>query len=425
MTIGPITAESRGCYTAAVGNYPLGATAYLVSAKVDTTHYVEVQIDGYRKTTPVIWPKDGDSIAKFSIEIPNDGRSHTVQIVDTGRLGTTAAASTSVTLTSACPGVLKAEVVETIPNPTTREKYVTVKVSHDGETSGTFTGRLLMDGKVSGPEITLSNGDYQPRTITIPADGGKHLIEAETRLNDGWLGATAFLWFVVQADSLGGGPLPISQETSQFFPGDTVIIQAIDDARPLATDGSEWVKLDYAPKDTTGLWKPVGDGLFRPDEEGFWFATLKTNPTDFPAGSQWAIAVRKVRKHQPTYGTLNHFTMIAGPPDPVPPLAAPIIAGPLNHNQRASTWMELFGTGLPGSDLIFEVTRVTEWGNATQVPQRTTVKRDGTWRTHVYSEQSTKPLPYKILRYRAKAVMGGQESPFSNSLDVTWHYPLR
>ncbi|MER7208532.1 hypothetical protein ABT340_15785 [Streptosporangium sp. NPDC000239] len=425
MSIGSISTTSYGCFTSAVDNYPLGVGSYEVAAQVTTTHYVEVQIDGYRRTTPVVWPKGGDSTARFVIEIPNDGQAHTVQLVDTGRLGTVAASSPPLVLTSTCVGVLKAEIVETIPDPQTHAKYVTVKVTHDGETSGTFTSRLTMDGKVSGPEIVLSNGDYEPRTVVIPADGAKHLIKAEIQVNGSWE-AAPFLWHVVQADSGSAGPLPSTEETSSFFPGETVIIQAVADARPLASDGSEWMKVEYAPKDTIGLWKPVGeDGLVKPDADGFWSTALKTNLIEFPAGSQWMVVVRLVRNHHPSWGTLNYFNMIAGPPGQPSTLQAPIISGPLNHNQRGGCWMELFGTGLPGTELVFEVTAVTSWGRVGDTPLKTTVKRDGTWRTYVYSSQPAKPQPYKILRYRAKARIGSQESAWSNPLDVTWHYPLR
>ncbi|GII83299.1 hypothetical protein Ssi03_12890 [Sphaerisporangium siamense] len=427
MSFGHITVVPETTCDVA-GAYAIASTRYWTFAGVESRHNVEILIDGYTAATLGVWPQGDDSFPESWVHIPNDGRSHEVQYVDRGLLGTPEGSTVPVELASNCPGVLKARVLGQTQNSQSRETFVDVEITRGNTASSPYTCRLVVDGKPAGADIVVNSGETLTRRITIPGDGSKHLIKAELWAGY-WASEVPFLWYVVQAMSPGGGGgIPPTGPASQFVPGETVYVQSNTLSTPLATDGSEWVLVEISPRGTTDQWEPAGveGGLISPDDDGAWYVSIETNAQDFPVGSQWAIRVRRFRNYQESLAKLAYFDMVAGPVPPVPgTYEPPVITGPVNHNQPGSSWMDLWGTGWPGSVMHFDVEHVTEWGTTYYLPLAVSTGPTGQWHTRVYDKQQDPEHDYKVISYRARSSLNGQTSEWSEPREVTWHRPLR
>lgn len=419
------------CQTAS-GN-AVAASRYLVFALVTERHNVECLVDGVAIAPPGVWPRaigggEVDEVPDFYVNIPNDGMTHTVQLMDRGIYGTPFARTITVTLASACTGVLMARVLSKTLNTQTRETYVDVEI-YRGDTSSTpWTCRLLVDGRPAGAEITL--GPSEPSTtkrITLPPDGSEHLIKAELKAGGTRWSEVPFLWYVVQAANPGGGGgNPPTQPATQFVPGETVFIQSNNINTPLATDGSEWVLVEIAPTGTTDQWKPAGveGGLISPDDEGAWWVSIPTDAQDFPSGSQWTVRSRRFRNYQESQAALHYFEMVIGPVPPVPGHNPPVCGGPVNHNQPGSSWMDIWGSAIPGAIVSFTTQVVTRWGTIS-VPLAVSTGPNGQWQTRVYDRQQDPDHSFKVVSYRARSTINGQSSDWSAPLEVTWQSPIR
>jgi hypothetical protein len=400
-----------------------GTLLFLI-ADCDATHNVALYVDG-QQYTPFVKYLDGDGPFLEDFTIPNDGITHTLQFVDDGTRGTPKAKSETKTFKSDCEGDVMASVAAVTQNVVTRETYVDIQIEGNGK------ARVSLDGNVVSPELSVPAGTAQPFRVTLQPDGARHPIKVEMQgfFGDDWLTDHPVGWFVEQAAD-PGGPVtgPPTQDAVDYFPGDTVIIQSAEGTSPIANDGTEWVLVDYAPQGTPGGWIPVGEenGLITPDEDGSWSASLETDPDNFPVGSKWNIRARHFRNYQESAGYVAPFNMVSGSPSGGG-LPTPVITGPLDHTQRGSTWMELRGTGIPGARVEFTVEQLSGWGvqRDIYVPERTTVGRNGRWRTWVYGEARRDPFPFKVVAYRARVRRNGRFSNWSEPLEVTWQYPLR
>lgn len=386
---------------------------------LDANHNLEVRIDGQRWGVNRYYPVT-ETVELF-IPIPNDGRRHDIEVVDPGGRGTQpTSAAPGTDYLSNCDGPLQFRVQQIVTTPYTGEQTVTVSITGEG------TGRLRLDGSNVGPLISLNGGSGEVRDIIIPADGKKHVIDAQVRAplasdyseNPG-------IWYVIQAHDGPTGPGDPSQIAEDFVPGESVIVASADDAVPLATDGSEWVFVEISPREQN-QWQPAGGdlGMVAPNDDGSWSTTIETNPQDFPVGTGWDVRVRRFRNYQASAPEFAYFDMVSGTISPGD-LTPPAITAPVNHTQRGNTWCVLEGLGVPGAKVEFSVERVTPWGSLDDPPLTTTVGKTGRWVTFVWGQQRAHPVDYKILGYRARHRVNGHVSDWSNRLDVTWQHPLR
>lgn len=401
------------------GSYwPHPGTYISVQVTSQGEHYVELQIDGARASLTHYAPY-GTQIT-LSTTVPNDGRPHTIEVVDTGKEGTEPARSGGITVTSNCAGVVYQEVTGAIHNPTTGDYFFEITLYHNGFWSEPVTCRLLVDGQPATGNITLTPsgaGSEQKVELHIPADGKPHVIKGEIRGN-GWL-TEPCLWYVVPAQQGPPGPPDPGELASEYIPGETVIIESTNDETPLATDGSEWVLVEISPRGENN-WIPVG-GLIAPNEEGAWSTTIETNPQDFPSGSKWDVRARRFRNYQESNPTFQYFDMIEGQTGggSLPPPRFDLSW----MYARGNDWQMIFGYGIPGARIEFRIEPVSEWASG-EVPEPCTVYYDGLWFAWIYARQSRNP-GQSVIRYYARQRLNGRMSSWSDPMEVTWYYDYR
>ncbi|WP_043617340.1 hypothetical protein [Nonomuraea candida] len=420
-------------YSSGGKNYPLHNGVFQVRFTSTVKHNACLYLDGVKFTaTKVV---NAGTTTTIRLALPNDGRSHKVRVVDPGGLGTPAAQSSELDVSTPCEGVVYMQVLKIVENAATKEQLVDVVLSHTGKVSETFTVRLLLDGKTVGTQISLTPKVTTYRTVTIPADGKVHTLSGEVKIGS-YFADDRVLWYPITGNTPPPVPPDPTANATQFAPGETVVIQSATTSSPLATDGSEWVLLEISRRGTNN-WTPAGTegGFVPPAEDGTWSSTIPTNATDHPVGSQWDVRARRFRDYQESEQVIHYFDMVAGtvpdPPKdpgtgtPQPTLTAPRITGPVNRDQRGGTWLTIYGTGTPGARVEFKTERVTAWGQTNYVPQPTTIGKDGKWSTRVYGKKQRTPHDWKVLGYRGRIYQNKLFSGWSNRLDVTWHHNYR
>ncbi|GAA3537147.1 hypothetical protein GCM10022419_016210 [Nonomuraea rosea] len=418
-------------YTSSGVAMPLANGVHKVDFKANVKHTAELYLDGVRFTPSPALVVAAGATGQIRLPVPNDGRHHFVKVVDTK---TSSASSAEIEVWSGCVGVVYFVVSTVTQNPATNEQLVDVRMTNSGQVSQAYTTRLLLDGKTVGTQITLNPGQQETRRITIPADSANHVISGEVRIGSAFADDVC-LWYVIKGNAAPPVPPDPSDNASQFVPGETVIIQSAVTSTPLATDGSEWVLVEISPRDAN-TWTPAGTegGFITPQEDGTWSASIPTNATAFPVGSEWDVRARRFRDYQQSDEVIHYFDMVTGtvtqPPvdgggTPQPTLNAPVITGPTNRDQWGGTWLTIYGTGTPGARVEFKTERVTAWGQTNYVPKATTVGSNGKWSTQVFAKKQAQPNSYKVLGYRGRIHKNALFSPWSNRLDVTWHHPRR
>lgn len=419
-------------YTVSGTSYALPSRVYNVSFQASgSPHNAELWLDG-AKLTNAVWLASGAS-QTLRVAVPNDGFTHKLRVVDPGNLGTPAAQSSEITIpsTTACTGVVYVTVSGVTENTETKQKYVNVRLQNTGTISQTFTCRNLLDGKVIHSAINLTPGQISNWVVYVPPDNAVHSVSTEVKLGSAFADDVV-LWYTLQGNPPPPPPPDPGAGATDFIPGQTVIIQSAVGSTPLATDGSEWVRLEIAPKNSNS-WVPAGPdgGLIMPQDDGTWSSTIFTNPVNYPVGSEWVVRSRRYRDYVESAISTHPFKMIAGttptPPvdgggNPLPSLSAPVITGPINRRQAGGTWLKINGTGVPGDRLEFKTEVVSSWGQGDYTPNAATVGSNGKWETMVFAKKQKDPHEYKVLGYRARALRNNQFSQWSNRLDVTWYH---
>ncbi|MEO3860117.1 hypothetical protein [Acrocarpospora sp. B8E8] len=410
----------QSCIT--INGLGFAASNVRVTASVDQPHYLGLYYDGFLYAGP--WYVTPGSSLNVSSTLPADDKSHSVTLRDTGSNGTAATISASQSQSSSCSGIIESKILGEETNPTTKQKTVSVWVANNSTSTIPFPYRVLLDGSPVS-DSTLPLGGSASVNVTIQADGQLHKIVTETKAGTSWY-PVPILWHSVQG--LGAAPPeepPPAEEATEFVPGETVLIGSLESDTPLATDGSEWVLMEVA-REGTENWTPAGapGGLIYPGEDGSWAASIQTTAATYPVGTDWTVRTRRFRNFAESAVVEHDFIMVAGSVPSIP-TTPPVIVGPPNHSQHGNSWMWLFGTGTPGSLVEFETEHDDGVGLDIEIPQSTTVGKDGTWRTEVFGMQRSYPTTQGVATYTATSSINGQSSGQSNPLDVTWRNQRR
>jgi hypothetical protein len=434
LAIESLSVGKRTCVV--VGGAPSSRTRFEIKLRATVPHHVEVLLDGHRygsqvwkvarrykvkknqKTGKVESKEEIDTV--IGVDIPNDNNTHQLALRDPGTRGTPRYETTTVQVDSmSCMGGVSAKVSHIESDPATLERRATVQLQHRGKPKANLIGHVYIDSRQVGTAITLKPGRGVNREVVIPADGREHVISAAYRYRTTNVQRT--LWYVAEKVN----PPVIDPGTwtpvTTFKAGETVVVTPAVGDTPMATDGSEWLLLEYSRKGS-GAWAPLGgDGLLEPEADGTWQFEISTGTgTSFTAGTQWDVRVRRYRDYVASAANVNSFAISTDPHAPKPTTPrTPRITGPTNHTASSGSRVWLSGNATAGARLEFKRRLLTRWGDPGPVPAPCTVSKDGRWRTWVIS-QKVGVHSYKKVAYSCRARLNGKTTGWSNELTIMW-----
>ncbi|WP_026415386.1 hypothetical protein [Actinomadura oligospora] len=431
MTLTNFKIAGRSCVQ--VGGAPAGKTRLTITVRVDRTHRVYVMLDGVRYGSQM-WtlgvlqaveldPKTGKIVKKrpldstLYVDVPSDALPHQIGLkaVDGATTGDTALYSAD------CIGGVKGTVKSYSVDPASMERHYQVQLAHTGTPAVNLSAYVWLDGRQVGGPITLKPGQAVTRDVVVPADAKLHVISTGYRNRKQLISPT--MWHALTAETAPVIDKPGWTPVTTFKAGETVVITSAVGEAPLATDGSEWMLLEYS-KAGTSTWVPLGDaetdGLVAPDDDGTWSYQLDTSKAPFASGGSWDIRATRYQDYRASDQVVHSFAISGTLTPPTSPFTAPRITAPTNHTARSGQRVTLRGTGPAGARLEFRRRLVTKWGEAGPVPAPCTVGKDGKWSTWVIAEK-VGSHSYKKIAYSCRASRNGRTTAWSNELTIRWN----
>ena len=425
MSIGSISIGKRKCLL--VGGGRSNKTRVELKFRVSKKYRLMFLMDGkpfggyqwtvnkrykYNKTTKS--KEEIDTVVY--VDVPSDGRNHSIALKDIA----TSEKSSDTSLTSiGCEGGVVPTVESLTEDPATGEKKYTISLYHDARVNKNLTGYVYLNGALVGSAIPLKPRQKAFRDVVVPATGQDYTISTAYTYGKTWARQT--MWFVVESnDPPVTDPVTWTSVTS-FDAGETVVVTSAVGEEPLATDGSEWILLEYAPHGTTN-WNFIEDGgLVEPSSDGTWSYQIDTGTgTPFLISTSWDIRARRYRDYVESETVIHNFTITnityIPPGTPVP---APKLLSPVNKTAKGGTRVYLSGTGVAGARLTFRRRLLTDWGTQGPVPATCTVGKDGKWKTWVMADKIG-VHSYKRIAYSCRATVNGRTSAWSNEQTVRW-----